>query len=247
MGLVICAWADTGFYSTIRVTETDNSPACTVGQLKVSPGTLTCTGQSATVTTGGSSGGAGYFVEPATVTFLLNLGATVSTLTVTGVQTSTLSFVVKDGSGNPILWTDTTPPAVSSPSWVVAGSTSNGFIAGFSTSTAGPWYVDISTTGHLNGQAMASVPVPSSCGSSPSMFAGSTDFHGTIQVGGGVVTSCVLTFANAYKGNPPDCVVSDNGAAISSAVTAKSVSSITIGTSATLGGGTITYLCIGSD
>ena len=53
------AKADTGFTSTIRVTETDNSPACTVGQVKVSPGSLTCNGQVATITTGGSGGGGG--------------------------------------------------------------------------------------------------------------------------------------------------------------------------------------------
>lgn len=53
------SWADTGFGSTIRVSETDNTPACTVGQIKVSPATLTCSGQVATITTGGSGGGGG--------------------------------------------------------------------------------------------------------------------------------------------------------------------------------------------
>lgn len=46
-------FGDTGFTSTIRVSETDSSPACTVGQIKVSAGTLTCNGQVATVSTGG--------------------------------------------------------------------------------------------------------------------------------------------------------------------------------------------------
>lgn len=50
-------YADTGFTSTIRVSETDNSPACTVGQIKVTTGTLTCNGQVATISTGGSGGG----------------------------------------------------------------------------------------------------------------------------------------------------------------------------------------------
>ena len=56
-GLVGLARADTGYASTIRVTETDNSPACTIGQLKVSAGSLTCAGQTATVVTGGGGGG----------------------------------------------------------------------------------------------------------------------------------------------------------------------------------------------
>ncbi len=52
------AWADTGFTSTIKVTETDNSPSCVVGQIKFSAGSVTCAGQTATV----SSGGGGNFV-----------------------------------------------------------------------------------------------------------------------------------------------------------------------------------------
>lgn len=52
-------FSDTGFTSTIRVSETDNSPACTVGQIKVSTGSLTCNGQVATISTGGGSGGTG--------------------------------------------------------------------------------------------------------------------------------------------------------------------------------------------
>lgn len=55
--------ADTGFYSTIRVTETDNSPACQVGQIKVSPNTLACNGQTATITIGGGASGGASTLE----------------------------------------------------------------------------------------------------------------------------------------------------------------------------------------
>lgn len=57
--LTVCtiARADTGFKNTIQVTETDNSPKCQAGQIKVSAGTLTCNGQTATITTGGGTGG----------------------------------------------------------------------------------------------------------------------------------------------------------------------------------------------
>lgn len=54
--LASAAYGDTGFTSTIRVTETDNSPACTVGQIKVSTGSLTCSGQTAIISTGGGGG-----------------------------------------------------------------------------------------------------------------------------------------------------------------------------------------------
>jgi len=50
-------FSDTGFSTTIQVTETDNSPKCQAGQLKVSAGTLTCSGQTATITTGGGGSG----------------------------------------------------------------------------------------------------------------------------------------------------------------------------------------------
>lgn len=62
--LFLSGWAiaDTGFTNTIQVTETDNSPKCQAGQIKVSPGSLTCSGQTATITTGGGAGGGGVSV-----------------------------------------------------------------------------------------------------------------------------------------------------------------------------------------
>ena len=50
------SWADTGFTSTIRIGETDNSPSCVVGMIQVSTGSLTCHGQVATLTTSGGGG-----------------------------------------------------------------------------------------------------------------------------------------------------------------------------------------------
>lgn len=57
--LPIFGFCDTGFKDTIRVTEIDGAPTCMAGQLKVTNGTLTCSGQVATVTTGGGGGGSG--------------------------------------------------------------------------------------------------------------------------------------------------------------------------------------------
>lgn len=59
LGLIGIAMADTGFKNTLLITETDNSPKCTVGQIKVSTGTLTCNGQTATISTGGGGGSSG--------------------------------------------------------------------------------------------------------------------------------------------------------------------------------------------
>lgn len=44
------SFADTGFRSTIRVTETDNSPSCQAGQIKFSAGSVACAGNVATIT-----------------------------------------------------------------------------------------------------------------------------------------------------------------------------------------------------
>lgn len=51
------AWADTGYKNTIKVTETDNSPQCTAGQLVFQPGQVTCAGQKATLNITGGGGG----------------------------------------------------------------------------------------------------------------------------------------------------------------------------------------------
>lgn len=58
LACVALATADTGFYSTVQVTETDGSPKCQAGQIKFGAGQVSCSGQTATVTiTGGSGGG----------------------------------------------------------------------------------------------------------------------------------------------------------------------------------------------
>lgn len=90
--------ADTGFYSTINVTETDGSPACQAGQLKVSTGTLTCSGQTATISTGGGGGGSGgsFINNTSTLqtgaTFYVSSG-TVASLNVGNIYTSSTVFI----------------------------------------------------------------------------------------------------------------------------------------------------------
>lgn len=85
-------------------------------------------------------------------------------------------------------------------------------------------------------------PTISACGTVPNGSVVGTDSGGTITVGGGVVTACTLTFAKTW-GVSPNCVYSDNNTAISVAQNAISATAFTVNTSATLGGGLITYRC----
>jgi hypothetical protein len=88
-------------------------------------------------------------------------------------------------------------------------------------------------------------PVISSCGTSPSVVGG--DSAGTISVGSGVaVTGCTLTFAVPWV-NTPMCTESDNSTAITGDIASISNTAVTFGFSASLGGGKIYYICIGSD
>lgn len=52
------AYGDTGFRDLIQMTETDGSPKCMAGQVKVQPGQLTCSGNTATLNITGGGGGA---------------------------------------------------------------------------------------------------------------------------------------------------------------------------------------------
>ena len=142
------------------------------------------------------------------------------------------------------------------------------YIAAFSTSSAGVPLVSISTQPAVlpsdyelsltsaatpvltfgiqaDGHVVSSGTAPSmgTCGSSPSVIG--TDMQGAITVGGGVVTSCTLNFANAWA-NAPVCVESDNSVSVTADVQSITQTAITFGFSATLsGGGTVWYHCFG--
>ena len=55
MALASPAMADTGFTSTIKLLDKNTPVSCVAGQINVSQGTLSCSGQVATLTTGGGS------------------------------------------------------------------------------------------------------------------------------------------------------------------------------------------------
>lgn len=79
-----------------------------------------------------------------------------------------------------------------------------------------------------------------SCGTTPVNTG--NDIVGTITIGSGVVTSCTLNFSKTFT-NIPVCTVSDDSSSVGAGVTSISTSSMTIGLSATLGGGHIYYNC----
>lgn len=103
----------------------------------------------------------------------------------------------------------------------------------------------ISSKGELitNGNA----PTVSTCGTTPSGSVVGDDTSGTVTVGGGVVTSCTITFY-ATKGKTIHPMVQVEGAtAIASTVSAKSSTGFTVTFAATLGGGSFDYFVPSSD
>jgi hypothetical protein len=97
------------------------------------------------------------------------------------------------------------------------------------------------TDGHVF--QWGTTPTISSCGSSPSLVASSSDMVGTINVGSGVVTACTLNFQDVMQTGNASCIESDNSTAITGDISSISSSSVTFGFSATLGGGQIYYRC----
>jgi len=98
---------------------------------------------------------------------------------------------------------------------------------------------DIIPTGRYGG-----TPTLGACGTSPALT-NAFDSGGTITIGTGVVTSCVLNFANsgAFWTNMPQCSVQSHSGTIFAFVSALTGSTLTIGLSASLPGGIVTYLC----
>lgn len=129
---------------------------------------------------------------------------------------------------------------IASTTGATSSAVSFNVLGNVSSSPAAPISIfQILSSGHMN--STGTTPVASTCGSSPNVTG--TDEWGTVGVGGGVVTACTLTWQIPYETNNYQCNVSDNSATISAGVTSQTSSTITIGTSATLGGGKIFYFC----
>ena len=155
--------------------------------------------------------------------------AGINGLTVTGATTNPLVTISSVPSGVALVSVSSTPASVAT-DFVLTVSSQNG-----TTTFAAKYDGDLISSGTTPGMG--------TCGSSPSVFG--TDTAGVITIGSGIVTSCTMNWANT-KGSVPVCVMSTNSTAVTGDITTTSTSSITFGFSATLGGGTINYICIGN-
>lgn len=123
LALAGAALADTGYSSTIQVTESDNSPMCQVGQLKFTAGTVTCSGGSASITSGGASFPVSQNVSFSDTSLYGILASTwsdsASTGTVGEYRSNQLASTNCPTSG---VWADACTLTLSSGNWIVSGN-----------------------------------------------------------------------------------------------------------------------------
>ena len=87
------------------------------------------------------------------------------------------------------------------------------------------------------------VPVTSSCGTgSPAVIAGSNNNFGVTAVGGGAVTSCTLTFSNAFDGTP-SCVLTGTGSTAFPYISSINTTTLVVGFSANYGNQFLHWRC----
>jgi hypothetical protein len=104
--------------------------------------------------------------------------------------------------------------------------------------------VGIQTTGNLGARNLfgnSTAPVLSTCGTSPSLSAGSNDLHGTVTVGTGSPAACTLTFSHT-RANAADCSLTWHSWGYSLYSTSTSALSWTF---AAQSGVAFTYQCMG--
>ena len=147
---------------------------------------------------------------------------------------------------------------------VVATGTPN--ILYLSTSTTGPAMVTVSSTpainptdfllnissasgtmvlGVTNGGMLVSsgtIPTAGTCGTSPSIGAGSTNVAGNISWSG-AATSCAINFSRTLSAAPVECQLTDSGSGFPE-LGALSASGMTVTLSASVTGGTLYWFCM---
>ncbi len=106
----------------------------------------------------------------------------------------------------------------------------------FSTSTAALYVGGHITTGMQN-SASSSV---SSCGANPSLIG--NDTAGQVTVGGGVITSCTVTFGKTYS-NPPICTANDD-TSILAVRPVTTTSTLVLSSVSTFAGDNLGYICV---
>lgn len=85
-------------------------------------------------------------------------------------------------------------------------------------------------------------PTAGTCGTSPSIVAGSTDGAGSINIGTGVVTNCAVNFSATLSATPT-CVITTNSTTTVPAITTLTTSVLTVGLSVSLPSGKISWIC----
>lgn len=93
--------------------------------------------------------------------------------------------------------------------------------------------------GHVTSNSTA-IPVLSTCGTSPTIVAGSTDTAGKITTGG-TATTCTITFAATW-GTAPSCVLTPEGSATQPTYT---TSATAITASVDIASTVYNYVCVG--
>lgn len=102
------------------------------------------------------------------------------------------------------------------------------------------WIYDgLLAAGHLPPQTGAAKPALTSCGTSPAIVG--TDGAGTVTMGTGTPTGCVITFATAYKA-APNCTVTWQATPLAAQSYALSMTAITLTQTAT-SSNVVNYRC----
>lgn len=104
------------------------------------------------------------------------------------------------------------------------------------------YFFGVQGNGHLTSSSTA--PTLSSCGTSPVVVKGN-DTWGRIITGGGVITTCAVTFANTYA-NPPICDANPEGGITTFISASSTATGFVITGASTITSTTITYQCYGS-
>ena len=140
---------------------------------------------------------------------------------------STNAFTINNASGNQIFNIDNTIPTMSSKLFQVG-----------TTTPANNYFFSVMGNGHWS--ASSTVPVVSSCGTSPSIVGSDNAFTVTV---GTIATGCTITFAYPFV-NTPVCTVTSQSAT-SSLAYSKTTSAVTL-TDISLSSDIVDVICIGS-
>lgn len=215
----------------------------------INPSTITTasfntTSTSVTVTGSGGLDVTSDILGGGSESVLFNYFATVGGLFF-GVLNNFTSGISSDGAGGIFFQTNSIKQLTISAAGAVrvfGADATNTYSLQVSSQTSASSYftVAVSTSGHILTQGP--IPSISSCGSTPNGSVVGDDNQGVISIGGGVVTSCTLTFANTW-GITPTCVITDNSTTIPGDISNISATAFTTSFSASLGGGTAWYKC----